>query len=158
VGTSPQTMPSPTARPHATQRRSAIARTALYLGALAVLATGVLHIQQYYGEDYSSVPTIGTLFFLNFVAAVVIAAGLTAPLGRVAGRHAGSVRALFAVGGIGFAVLSLVALFVSESSSLFGFTENGYRTVIVLAIVAEAAAAVFLLIFLAAARSGGRRT
>jgi hypothetical protein len=46
---------------------------------------------------------------------------------------------------------------VSESSSLFGFTENGYRTAIVLAIVAEAAAAVFLLIFLAAARSGGRR-
>src|SRR3954453_2795596 len=139
------------------RRRSAIARAALYLGALSVLATGVDHIQQYYGSDYSTVPTIGTLFFLNFVSAVVIAAGLVAPLGRVAGRYADSIRALFAVGGIGLAVLSLVSLFVSESSSLFGFTENGYRTPIVLAIVAEAAAADFLLIFLAATRSRGRR-
>ena len=136
---------------------SAIAATARYLGALAVLATGVVHIQQYYVNDYSTVPTIGTLFFLNFVSALVITAGLVAPLGRVAGRYADSIRALFAVGGIGLAVLSLVSLLVSESSSLFGFTENGYRTAIVLAIVAEAAAAVFLLIFLAAERSGGRR-
>jgi hypothetical protein len=140
-----------------THPRAVIARTALYLGALGVLGTGVVHIQQYYSADYSSVPTIGTLFFLNFVSAVVITAGLIAPLGRVAGRYAGSIRALFAVGGIGLAVLSLVSLLVSESSSLFGFAENGYRTVIVLAIVAEAAAAVFLLIYLAAARSGGRR-
>jgi len=65
------------------------------------------------------VPTIGTLFFLNFVSAVVIAAGLVAPLGRVAGRHADLVRAGFAVAGIGLAILSLVALFISESSSLF---------------------------------------
>jgi uncharacterized membrane protein len=84
----------------------------------------------------------------------VIAAGLVVPLGRVAGRYADSIRALFAVGGIGLAVSSLVALFVSESSSLFGFTENGYRPAIVLAIVAEAAAAAFLLIFLVAAGTG----
>ena len=154
MSTNPQSMSSANAGSVTAQRRSAIARTALYLGALAVLATGAVHIQQYYGNDYSTVPTIGTLFFLNFVSAVVIAAGLVAPLGRVAGRYAGSIRALFAVGGIGFAVLSLAALFVSESSSLFGFTENGYRTPIVLAIVAEAAAAVFLLIFLVAAGSG----
>ena len=129
--------------------RSVIARTALYLGAVGVLGTGVVHIQQYYSADYSSVPTIGTLFFLNFVSAVVITAGLIAPLGRVAGRYADSIRALFAVGGIGLAVLSLVALFVSESSSLFGFAENGYRTPIVLAMVAEIAATVFLVTFLA---------
>jgi hypothetical protein len=151
VSTNPQTVSSAIAGSLTTHRRSAIARTALYLRALAVLATGVVHIQQYYGNDYSTVPTIGTLFFLNFVSAVVLAAGLIAPLGRVAGRYADSIRALFAVGGIGFAALSLAALFVSESSSLFGFTENGYRTAIVLAIVAEAAAVVFLLIFLAAA-------
>ena len=162
MSTSPQTMSSAIDGRPIAQRRSAIARpaivrTALYLGALAVLATGVVHIQQYYGNDYSSVPTIGTLFFLNFVSAVVLAAGLIAPLGRVAGRWADSIRALFAVGGIGFAVLSLVALFVSESSSLFNFSENGYRTAIVLAIVAEAAAAVFLLIFLVAAGTGLRR-
>jgi hypothetical protein len=154
VSTNPQTVSSAIAGRLTAQRRAAIARTALYLGALAVLATGVVHIQQYYGSDYSTVPTIGTLFFLNFVSAAVLAAGLIAPLGRVAGRYADPIRALFAVGGIGFAVLSLVALFVSESSSLFGFTEYGYRTAIVLAIVAEAAAVVFLLIFLAAAGTG----
>ena len=130
--------------------RSLIARVPLYLGALGVLATGIVHIQQFYGQDYSTIPTIGTLFFLNFVAAVVLTAGLIAPLGRVAGRHADAVRAAFAVGGVGFAVLSLVALFVSEGSGLFGFQENGYRMAIVLAIVAEAAAVVFLAVFLAA--------
>ena len=133
-----------TARP-----RSWIAQAALYLGALAVLATGIDHIEQYYVDKYSTVPTIGTLFLLNFVTSVIIAAGLVVPLRRIAGRHADAIRALFAVSGIGFGVLSLVALFVSESSGLFGFVEHGYRQAITLAIVAEAAAAVFLVIYLA---------
>ena len=136
------------------QRRSTIARVTLYLGALAVLATGLDHIQQYYVDDYSTVPTIGTLFFLNFVSAVLITAGLIAPLARLAGRHADAIRALFAVGGIGLGLLSLAALFVSESSGLFGFVEHGYRTPIALAIVAEAAAVVLLGIFLAATVTG----
>ena len=110
----------------------------------------VVHIQQYYGQDYSTIPTIGTLFFLNFVAAVVIALGLIAPLGRVTPRYADAIRSLFAIGGIGLGVLSLVALFVSEGSGLFGFVENGYRTAIVLAMVAEIAATVFLIVFLVA--------
>src|SRR4051794_21722904 len=147
-------MPSAIASRLAGQRRSAIARTSLYLGALAVLATGVVHIQQYYGNDYSTVPTIGTLFFLNFVSAVVVAAVLIAPLGRVAGRYADAIRAAFAVGGIGLAVSSLAGLFISESSGLFGFVEHGYRTAIMLAIVAEVAATVFLVIFLAANGTG----
>jgi hypothetical protein len=67
-------------------RRSIIAWAALYLGALSLLATGVDHIQQYYSADYSTVPTIGTLFFLNFVSAVIVGVGLVAPLARVAGR------------------------------------------------------------------------
>jgi len=139
-----------------TRRRSTIARATLYLGAVAVLATGVDHIQQYYVDDYSTVPTIGTLFLLNFVSAVVIAAGLIAPLRRLAGRHADAIRALFAVAGIGLGALSLAALFISESSGLFGFVEHGYRTPIALAIVAEAAAVVLLGIFLAA--TANRRT
>jgi hypothetical protein len=138
----------------AKRRRSTIARGALYLGAVAVLATGVVHIQQYYAADYSTVPTIGTLFFMNFVSAVIVAVGLVAPLGRVAGPYADAVRSLFAVAGIGIAVLSLAALFISESSGLFGFVEHGYRTAITLAIVAEAAAAVCLLIFLVADGTG----
>src|SRR3954469_23928809 len=109
------TTPSAAVGRLAAHRRSTVAQVTLYLGALAVLATGVVHIQQYYGADYSTVPTIGTLFFLNFVSAVVIAAGLIAPLRRFAGRNADAIRALFAVGGIAFALASLVALFVSES-------------------------------------------
>jgi hypothetical protein len=139
------------------RRRSMIAQAARYLGALSILATGIDHIQQYYGDSYSTVPTIGTLFFLNFVSSVVVAAGLVAPLGRVAGRHANAVRAVFAVGGIGIAVGSLAGLFISESSGLFGFVEHGYRTPIALAIVAEAAAICFLVIFLVAAGTGGPR-
>ena len=138
----------------ATRRRLTIARAALYLGAVAVLATGVVHIQQYYAADYSTVPTIGTLFFMNFVSAVIVAVGLVAPLGRLAGRYADAVRSVFALAGIGIAVLSLAALFISESSGLFGFVEHGYRTAITLAIVAEAAAAVFLSIFLVADGTG----
>jgi hypothetical protein len=91
------------------RRRSTIARAALGLGA-SLLATGVDHLQQYYSDDYSTVPTIGTRCFGS---AVIVAVGLVAPLGRVAGRSADAIRALFAVGAIGIAVLSLAALFVA---------------------------------------------
>ena len=133
---------------HATRSRVTIARASRYLGAVAVLVTGVAHIEQYAVDDYSTVPTIGTLFLLNFIAAVVIAVGLVVPLRGIVGRYANAVRAVIAVGGIALGVLSLVALFVSESSGLFGFVEHGYRMAIVVAIVAEAAAAVLLVTFL----------
>ena len=134
-----------------THPRSTIAWIALYLGAASLVVSGVDHIQQYYVNDYRAVPTIGRLFVLNFVSAVVVAVGLIAPLGRIAGRYAGAIRAVLALAGIGIAVLSLAALFVSESSSgLFGFEENGYRTTIVVAIASEVAAALFLTVYLVA--------
>jgi hypothetical protein len=136
------------------QHRSIVARTFRYLGALAVLATGVAHIEQYAVDSYSTVPTIGTLFLLNLVVAIVIAVGLIAPLSRIAGRYTDAVRALFAVGGIGLGILSLAALFVSESSGLFGFVEHGYRMAIVVAIVVEVAAIVLLVAFLVANGTG----
>ncbi len=139
-----------------TSRRSTIAQASRYLGALAVLATGAAHIEQYAVDNYSTVPTIGTLFLLNFIAAVVIAVGLIAPLRRLTGRYTDAVRAVFAVGGIGLGVLSLAALFVSESSGLFGFVEHGYRMAIVVAIVAEVAATVLLVAFLFANGTGLR--
>jgi hypothetical protein len=131
-----------------------VVQVSRYLGALAVLATGIAHIEQYWVDSYSTVPTIGTLFLLNFIAAIVIALGLVAPLRRVAGRYADAVRAVFALSGIGLGVISLAALFISEGSGLFGFVEHGYRMAIVVAIVAEAAAAVFLVTFLVAAGAG----
>ena len=139
-----------------THRRSTIAWIALYLGAASLVVSGIDHIQQYYVNDYSTIPTIGVLFLLNFVAAVVVAVGLIAPIGRIAGRYADAIRAVLAVAGIGIAVLSLGALFVSESSSLFGFTENGYRMAIVVAIASEVAAALFLVIYLVASPISSR--
>ena len=150
------------ARPHlpgrvawrSRQHRSITALASRFLGALAVLVTGVAHIEQYAVDDYSTVPTIGTLFLLNFIAAIVIAVGLVAPIGRIAGRYTDAVRALMALGGIGLGALSLVALFISEGSGLFGFVEHGYRMAIVVAIVAEALAVVFLTAFLLANGTG----
>ena len=49
---------------------------------------------------------------------------------------------------------SLVFLFVSESSSLFGFTETGYRAPIVLAIIAEGATVLLLAPVLASSLTG----
>jgi hypothetical protein len=134
--------------------RGRIAYASRYLGASAVLATGVAHIEQYAVDSYSTVPTIGTLFLLNFVAAIVIALGLIAPLRRVAGRYSDALRALLAVGGIGLGVLSLAGLFVSETTGLFGFVEHGYRMAIVVAIAVEVAATVFLVVFLLSNGSG----
>lgn len=49
-------------------RLSAAARI---LGALSVLAVGAVHLQQY-DYLYSTIPTIGTLFLLNFAGATAI--------------------------------------------------------------------------------------
>lgn len=149
----------PPGHPAGVARRSArqrviLARALRYLGALAVLATGVAHLEQYAVDNYSTVPTIGTLFLLNFIAAIVIAAGLIAPLQHLTGRYTDAIHAALAAGGIGLAVLSLVALFISESSGLFGFVEHGYRMAILAAIVAETAATVLLTAFLAANGTG----
>jgi hypothetical protein len=140
-----------------TRHRSIIAQASRYLGALAVLGTGVAHIEQYTVDNYSTVPTIGPLFLLNFIAAIVIAVGLIAPLRSFTGRYTDSVRAVFAVAGVGLGALSLAALFVSESTGLFGFVEHGYRMAIVAAIVAEAAAIVLLVAFLVANGTGLRK-
>jgi hypothetical protein len=92
------------------------------LGALATLAVGAVHLQQYF-KLYSAVPTIGTLFALNFVGATVIGVALLAPLERLAGPVA---VVLLAVSAIGLAATSFVFLLISEHTSLFGFTEPGY--------------------------------
>jgi hypothetical protein len=51
---------------------------------------------------------------------------------------------LLAGAGVAIAAGSLIALFISESGKLFGFSETGYGTAIVLAIVAEALTVVLL--------------
>jgi hypothetical protein len=114
------------------------------LGAIAILGVGAVHLQQYLG-GYRSIPTIGPLFLLNAVGSGVVAIGLLAPIERIL-HHRGAelTSGLLAGAALAIAAGSLVALFVSENGTLFGFSETGYRPVIVLAIIAEALAIVLL--------------
>jgi hypothetical protein len=134
-----------------TRTHAYLAQLALSIGAIAVLVTGADHLYEYDVNHFSTVPTIGTLFLLNFIAATLIAAGLVFPLGRITRRFADPLRVLLAVGGIGLAATSLIGLWISETSSLFGFTDYGFRTTIVVAIVAESIAIVGLTAYLALA-------
>jgi hypothetical protein len=137
-----------------TRTHTTLARLALGVGALAVLATGADHLEEYTANHFSTVPTIGTLFLLNFIAATLVGIGLLLPLDRIARRAANQTRALLALGGIGIAVSSLIGLWISESSSLFGFTDNGFRPSIIAAIVAESIAIVALSAYLVLVRGG----
>jgi hypothetical protein len=95
------------------------------LGALSVLAVGGVHLQQY-SYLYSEIPTIGTLFVLNFIGATAIGLGLLAPVERLLGRWGGPAVALLTLSGIGLAATSFVFLAISERTPLFGFMEPGY--------------------------------
>jgi hypothetical protein len=107
------------------------------LGALAVLAVGAVHLEQYFAVHFAVVPVIGPLFALNFAGAAAIALGLLLPpLARL--------RVLLALGGMGLAATSAVFFFISEHRTLFGFEDYGYRPAILVAIAAEAATVVLL--------------
>src|SRR4051812_20284178 len=73
------TQERPPARSRSLGRLSLVARM---LGALALLATGAVHLQQFL-KLYSEIPTIGTLFVLNFAGATAIGVALLAPLERI---------------------------------------------------------------------------
>ena len=115
------------------------------LGAVAVLAVGAVHLQQYFADYFRVVPIIGPLFLLNFAGATLIGLGLLVPAARLRLVHL-----LFALGGIGLAATSFVFLFISEQRPLFGFQDYGYRPGIVIALAAEAVAVVTLAAYLAA--------
>src|SRR3954465_7967520 len=94
-----------------------------YLGAVALLAVGVDHIEQYYVDYYRAVPTIGTLFLLNFVSALLVSVCLMAPMRRIAARFTERALTLLTIGGIGIAGGTLAGLLISENGGLFGFME-----------------------------------
>lgn len=125
---------------------SASSRDALrYLGALATLVVGAVHIQQY-ADFIADVPTIGTLFALNGLGAGVIAIML-------ATRHA----PLGALAGIALSAGALASVFISMTDKgLFDYTEPTFRAAVVIAIVAEIAAIVLLLAYLAVQRVASR--
>jgi hypothetical protein len=121
---------------------------ARFLGALSLLAVGAVHLQQY-EYLYSAIPTIGTLFLLNFVGATAIGLGLLAPVERLLGRFGGAAVRLLALGGVGLAATAFAFLLVAERTPLFGFQEPGYDPPAIIASrVAEVAAAALLGSFL----------
>jgi hypothetical protein len=108
--------------------------------AAALLAVGIDHLDQY-SAGYSAIPTIGTLFALNFVAAAVLAVALVVPVRPLRGLR---VSALLSAGGLTVAGGTLAGLLVSEDRGLFGFMEVGYRPAIVVSIALDALAMVLL--------------
>jgi len=115
------------------------------LGALAVLAVGAVHLQQYL-QLYSAIPTIGTLFVLNFAGATIVGLALLAPVDRLAGRRWGGIAlAALALAAIGLAATSFAFLSIAEHTPLFGFMEPGYDPTAILASrIAEIATIVLL--------------
>ena len=115
------------------------------LGAIALLVVGAVHLQQYIGNDYSVLPTIGPLFLLNAIGAGIVAICLLAPIERILkDRQADLVTGLLSAVALAIAIGSLVALFIAESQPLFGFMEFGYDTPILIAIVSEALTTILL--------------
>jgi hypothetical protein len=120
------------------------------LGALSLLAVGAVHLHQY--EDlYSAIPTIGTLFVVNFVGAAVLGIGLLVPVEVLWRRGGVWLVALLALGGIALAAVSYVFLLIAERRPLFGFMEPGYNPEAIRASqVSEIATVVLLGVFLVA--------
>ncbi|MEA2209690.1 MAG: hypothetical protein QOF54_2167 [Solirubrobacteraceae bacterium] len=144
---------------HSTSRRLTTVRV---LGALLLLFVGADHLYESSVDDYAVLPTIGTLFLLNFISAALVGALLLAPLERLFMRFDTLVLQAAAFAGLGTAATSLLALLVSEQTRLFGFMESNYRPAIIVALASEGAATLVLAALLATARrarhsAGGSR-
>ena len=109
------------------------------------------HLEQYTAGHFSVVPTIGSLFLVNFVAATVLGLWLLIPVRGGYRPLRLAIDSAASLAGIGVAGGALVALLISEARPLFGFMEQGYRLEIVIALASEATALVLLGVFLALA-------
>lgn len=114
--------------------------TSRLIAAIALLATGTIHLEQYIVADYRVIPTIGPLFLLNFIAGTVLGIYLLVPVGATAGQVRRTADLAVAWSRLAVASGSLIALLLSERTPLFGFMEHGYRVEILIAIGAEAVA------------------
>ena len=131
---------------------------ARFLGAVSLLAVGAVHLQQY-EFLYSAIPTIGTLFVLNFVGATALGLGLLSPVERLLGRWGGAAVTLLAASGVLLAVTAFASLLISERTPLFGFMEPGYDpTAITASKVAELVTIGLLGSYLVARLSGRAAT
>lgn len=120
-------------------------KAARRIGAIAILATGAIHLQQLTVQDFHALPTIRVLFLLNTIGSGVAGVCLLAPLRHVFGaRSADMAEALLAATGLLIASGSLAGLFLAETVSLFGLRTHHYSTPAVLAIIAEGVAVLLL--------------
>ena len=87
------------------------ARLTRLLAAAFLLAGGIVHLNLWNG-GYRYIPRIGPLFLANFVGSIALAVAV------VVSRRVG-----ISLAGIAFATGSLVALILSRTVGLFGFTE-----------------------------------
>ncbi len=117
---------------------------------------GALHLQQYYDAGYSALPTIGTLFVLNFAGAVAIGLALLLPVERLPGRAGALAVPLLALAGAAMAATSIAFLLISQQTPLFGFLETSTSSAITVALVTESIATAGLGA-VAAASAGPRR-
>ncbi|MBV8949358.1 MAG: hypothetical protein JOZ99_00665 [Actinobacteria bacterium] len=128
----------------ATSHRRTVWSAARVLGGLSLLAVGAVHIQQY-SALYSAIPTIGTLFVLDFVGTTLLGVGLLMPFERFWRRRGKWIETVMALGGVALAGASYVFLLVAERRPLFGFMEPGYDPNAIRAAQAGEIAAVLLL-------------
>jgi hypothetical protein len=144
--------------PRAAGSETRAAAVARLVGAISIMIAGAIHLQQYHYDYYSVIPTIGTLFLLNFIGAMVVGLALIAPVRRL-GRHVGdATHVLAALGAIGIAVPSIVFLIISEYQPVFGLMEFGYRSVLILVLVTEGLATVSLAVYLVLVARARRAT
>jgi hypothetical protein len=108
------------------------ARLTRSLAAVLLLAGGIVHFNLW-KNGYRDIPNIGPLFMANFVGSIALAAAV------MASRRAG-----VAVVGITFAAGSLVALVLSRTVGVFGFTEMIWTSDALKTLAAELGAIVAL--------------
>jgi O-antigen/teichoic acid export membrane protein len=87
------------------------ARLTRLLAAALLLAGGIVHLNLWNG-GYRYIPRIGPLFLANFVGSIALAGAV------LVSRRAG-----VSLAGMAFAGGSVVALILSRTVGLFGFTE-----------------------------------
>ena len=104
-----------------------------WLAAAAILVSGEEHFRLWWFVHYRVIHIIGPLFLLNAIAGLLIAALL-----------AWRAHPLIELSGLGFAVTTLGAFFISVYVGLFGFQEALSGTSQLIAGIAEGAAIVLL--------------
>jgi len=136
------TVSEPVVTEHSRSQRGALSSSivvAAVVGATALLVSGWVHFYLYFRGGYRGIAidsvlglTISRSFAINAVAAVVIAEAVILGL-----RYRALLLPAAAIG-VGFAVATLVAYFLSRTRGVLGFKETATTTEAVIGIVSEA--------------------